>query len=111
MQSTRVKVQAGLVTVVAGLAAVGATTGSWVSAQATYQYELAENWAQIPEGAKWGTMTAVDVDAEGTVYALQRGEPAKIGLRLPGQVPAVVGRGAVRSRRTACVWIVRATSG
>ena len=78
MQSTRVRVQAGMVAVVAGLVAVCAATGSRASAQDTYQYEQAENWAQIPEGAKWGTMTAVDVDAEGTVYALQRGEPAKI---------------------------------
>jgi DNA-binding beta-propeller fold protein YncE len=45
---------------------------------AGYQYQLVENWAQLPAGTKWTMMTAVDLDAQGTLYVLQRGEPAKV---------------------------------
>ena len=45
-------------------------------ADATYQ--LVENWAQLPAGTKWETMTAVDIDSKGTVYVFQRGEPSKV---------------------------------
>ena len=41
-------------------------------------YQLAGNWAQLPAGTKWQTMTTVDIDAKGTVYVFQRGEPSKI---------------------------------
>src|SRR4029077_8295567 len=41
-------------------------------------YRLVENWAQLPAGTKWATMTAVDIDAPGTVYVLQRGAPANV---------------------------------
>ena len=99
MQSTRVRVQAGMVAVVAGLVAVCAATGSRASAQDTYQYEQAENWAQIPEGAKWGTTSAVDINSKGTVYALQRSEPAQgDGLQIPHLAAPVVGRWTVRER-------------
>ena len=40
-------------------------------------YQQVANWAQLPPGTKWGTMTAVDIDAAGTVYALQR-EPSRV---------------------------------
>lgn len=41
-------------------------------------YRLVENWAQLPAGTKWATMTAVDIDAQGTIYVFQRGAPAKV---------------------------------
>jgi sugar lactone lactonase YvrE len=41
-------------------------------------YHLVENWAQLPAGTKWETMTGVDIDSKGTVYVFQRGEPAKV---------------------------------
>jgi peptidylamidoglycolate lyase len=46
------------------------------AAAATYQ--PVENWAQLPAGTKWAMMTAVDIDSHGTIYVLQRGEPAKV---------------------------------
>jgi sugar lactone lactonase YvrE len=45
---------------------------------AAVTYQLVDNWAQLPAGTKWGTMSAVDIDSKGTVYALQRAEPAKV---------------------------------
>jgi DNA-binding beta-propeller fold protein YncE len=41
-------------------------------------YQVVENWAQLPAGTKWTTMTAVDIDAKGTIYIFQRGAPSKI---------------------------------
>src|SRR4051812_21201343 len=41
-------------------------------------YELVENWAQLPAGTKWGTMTGVDIDSHGAVYVFQRAEPSKV---------------------------------
>ena len=36
-----------------------------VAAQgAESQYKLAETWAQLPGGTKWGAATGVDVDAQ-----------------------------------------------
>ena len=41
-------------------------------------YQLVDNWAQLPAGTKWGTMTAVDVDSKGAIYVLQRSEPSQV---------------------------------
>ena len=41
-------------------------------------YHAVENWAQLPAGAKWATMTAVDIDSKGTIYVFQRGAPSKV---------------------------------
>jgi len=56
--------------------AATASVTSLRAADATYQ--PVENWAQLPAGTKWQTMSAVDVDSKGTVYVFQRGEPSKI---------------------------------
>ena len=40
-------------------------------------YRQIDTWAQLPAGTKWGAMTAVDIDAQGSVYALQR-EPGQV---------------------------------
>ena len=39
------------------------------------QYQLAPKWAQPPGDGNWGTMSAVDVDTDGTIYVLQRSDP------------------------------------
>ena len=46
--------------------------------QGQWTYELVSNWAAIPDGAWWDTMTGVDVDAHDNVYAFQREGPAEI---------------------------------
>src|SRR5436190_7072628 len=47
-------------------------------AQSNSTYQLVENWAQLPPGTKWETMTAVDIDSHGIVYVFQRGDPSKV---------------------------------
>ena len=50
-----------------------------VAAQgAESQYKLAETWAQLPGGTKWGAATGVDVDAQDNVYVLNRNEATPI---------------------------------
>jgi sugar lactone lactonase YvrE len=40
-------------------------------------YQLVENWAQLPAGMQWGVMSAVDIDSHGTIYAFKRSEPGQ----------------------------------
>ena len=85
------------VVVVAGLIAAFVAPASQVAAQAPRPapsaagpaqlvFQQVANWAQLPAGTKWGAMTAVDIDAHGTVYALQRE---------PGQVMAFAANGTL----------------
>ena len=46
------------------------------TAEHPLHYQLVENWAQLPNGAAWGTMSAVDIDSNGDIYALQRDDAA-----------------------------------
>ncbi len=48
-----------------------------VARPAPMTYQPVANWAQLPAGTTWGAMTAVDIDAGGNVYALQR-EPGQV---------------------------------
>jgi DNA-binding beta-propeller fold protein YncE len=41
-------------------------------------YRQVENWAQLPAGTTWGGMSAVDIDSQGTIYALQRTPKSKV---------------------------------
>ena len=41
------------------------------------EYQLVENWAQLPQGMQWGVMSAVDIDSHGTIYAFKRSEPGE----------------------------------
>ena len=56
-----------------GAVALAATLGAGEGT-----YTPVDNWAQLPAGTKWETMSAVDVDAKGNVYAFQRGQPSKV---------------------------------
>ena len=58
-----------------GLAAV---MGAATAHAADTAYRAVDNWAQLPAGTKWATMTAVDIDSKGTIYVFQRGAPAKV---------------------------------
>jgi hypothetical protein len=40
-------------------------------------YQLVENWAQLPPGMQWGVMSAVDIDSHGMIYAFKRSEPGE----------------------------------
>jgi streptogramin lyase len=39
------------------------------------RYTRVDNWAQLPAGYAWGTMSAVAIDAKGNVYGFQRDDP------------------------------------
>ena len=70
MSFKRFRPWAGAIVVVAGSIVAPA-------ASAPSTYRQIDNWAHLPAGTKWGAMTAVDIDAQGSVYALQR-EPGQV---------------------------------
>src|SRR5947207_6461134 len=35
-------------------------------------YRIAEGWAQLPEGRKWGATIGVDIDRDGNIWAFER---------------------------------------
>ena len=45
--------------------------GSIVQA-ADSNYQLVENWAQLPQGMDWSGVTGVDIDSHGTIYVLRQ---------------------------------------
>src|SRR6202521_14579 len=63
-------------TVLIALMAVATSRPSNVRA-ADGNYQLVENWAQLPPGMQWGVMSAVDIDSHGTIYAFKRSEPGE----------------------------------
>ena len=70
MSFKRLRPWVGAIVVVAGSIVAPA-------ASAPSTYRQIDNWAHLPAGTKWGAMTAVDIDAQGSVYALQR-EPGQV---------------------------------
>ena len=65
--------QAGRVKVTLAAAIVAAIAMFAPSANAqTNPYHRVENWAKLPEGRKWGSVSAVSVDAKGNVWAFER---------------------------------------
>jgi DNA-binding beta-propeller fold protein YncE len=64
-----------LLMVVAGLPM--GSNGTTVFTQAPAgAYRLVENWPQLPPGEQFGTVSGVEVDAKGDVYALRRNDGA-----------------------------------
>jgi DNA-binding beta-propeller fold protein YncE len=73
----KLKIQiVAFITVLIALAAVATIHPSNVRA-ADGNYQLVENWAQLPLGMQWGVMSAVDIDSHGTIYAFKRAEPGE----------------------------------
>jgi streptogramin lyase len=75
-------------------------------------YQPVENWAQLPSGTQWGLMSAVDVDAKGNIYALQRSDPTSkvIVLDANGKLLKTWGEGEFPSAHTlrvfdGAVWV------
>jgi DNA-binding beta-propeller fold protein YncE len=70
----------GITACVVGLSvlpfAAGASNlGTAVDAQApAATYQLVENWAQLPAGQQFGSISGVAVDSKGVVYALRRND-------------------------------------
>ena len=59
------------ITLAAAIITVIAMFAPSANAQAN-PYHRVENWAKLPEGRKWGSVSAVSVDAKGNVWAFER---------------------------------------
>src|SRR3990172_6110951 len=47
-------------------------------------YQTVENWAKMPEGRKWGSTSAVEVDRNGNIWVAERcGANSCAGSNLP----------------------------
>jgi streptogramin lyase len=55
------------------LAGFVAAAGQVTKAESAYR--RVDNWAQLPAGYHWGTMSAVAIDTSGNVYGFQRDDP------------------------------------
>jgi peptidylamidoglycolate lyase len=78
---------------------------------AELRYHAVENWAQLPAGTKWGTMTAVDIDSHGAIYVLQRTPAVVMVFDRAGKLLRTWGEGSfpnahgLRVDRSDNVWI------
>ena len=48
-----------------------------------YTYRLEQDWAKLPPGEEFGTVSAVATDSQDRVYALQRKDPPVLVLSQP----------------------------
>jgi streptogramin lyase len=62
------------VAMIAAIAGAGIDARAQTPARAS-TYRRVDNWAQLPPGYAWGTMSAVAIDARGNVYGFQRDDP------------------------------------
>ena len=69
MRKASIRLMAGSMVIAVGLACQAGPDGDRATEQAV-SYELVEDWAGTPEEV--GTVSAVDVDADGNVYAFRR---------------------------------------
>ena len=62
-----------LVFATSGLVSTGAQSGPPAVNDAPNPYRTVENWAQLPEGRKWGSLSAVEIDKDGkSVWVAER---------------------------------------
>jgi sugar lactone lactonase YvrE len=71
----KIQILAGTMVLLAAVAMATIRTSTVRAADGDYQ--LVENWAQLPPGMQWGVMSAVDIDSHGTIYAFKRSEPGQ----------------------------------
>ena len=79
--------------VAAGIALVGSVSATSAQAPALRSsqsaggpYRLAANWGVLPNGAAWGEVPGMAIDASGKIYAFHRAEPPIVELDRSGKV-------------------------
>ena len=88
-----------------------ATSGP-AQVKTTERYRRVDNWAQLPPGYAWGTMSAVAIDARGSVYGFQRDDPTSkvVVFDAQGKYVKTWGEGAfpyahgMRALRDGFIW-------
>src|SRR4026209_61733 len=77
MQPMRTVVAAaGIVVICAGIAASGQAA----------PYRLVPGWGALPNGATWGEVPGMAIDAKGKLYAFHRAEPPIVELDRDGKI-------------------------
>src|ERR1041384_8400376 len=49
-------------------------------------YRIVPNWGTLPNGAQWGEVPGMAIDAKGTIYAFHRSEPPVVELDRDGKI-------------------------
>ena len=63
------------VAAVLGSLTAAATAGPASDRAAESTYRLVDDWAELPPGYTWGTMSAVAIDSRGNIFGFQRDDP------------------------------------
>src|SRR5262245_45656231 len=61
--------------------------------QAASDYKVVDTWGPLPNGAQWGEVTGVAVNANNTIIAVRRSEPPIVELDPSGKVLKMWGEG------------------
>jgi streptogramin lyase len=59
-------------TLAAAIVATITMLGAQAHAQLPNPYRAVENWAKLPDGRKWGSTSAVDIDRDGNIWVAER---------------------------------------
>ena len=86
-RSHRSGVVLGALIVAAGIAAASTTSDP------PNPYRAVENWAQLPEGVKWGPVINVEPDAHGNIWVFHRSDPAILEFDASGKFVKSFGAG------------------
>ena len=86
-RSHRSELVLGALIVAAGIAA--ASTAS----DPPNPYRAVENWAQLPDGVKWGPVINVEPDAHGNIWVFHRSDPAILEFDASGKFVKSFGAG------------------
>jgi sugar lactone lactonase YvrE len=93
---------------VAGIALWCSTLSGW---QPAAPYRLVPNWGVLPDGAQWGEVPGMAIDANGKIYAFHRSEPPIVELDRSGTVLKMWGEHTfawphgIRVDRSGNLWI------
>ena len=56
-------------------------------------YRALDSWAQLPAGLEWGQVSGVEIDAQGHIWVIHRGEPPILEFDASGQLLKRLGGG------------------
>jgi sugar lactone lactonase YvrE len=72
-----------------------ALRAKWHPASRAAAYRPIADWAQLPEGMKWGQVTAAAADADGNLFVFRRAQPLILALTATGGFIRGFGEGLI----------------
>jgi len=72
-----------------------ALRAKWHPASRAAAYRPVADWARLPEGMRWGQVTASAADADGNLYVFRRAQPPILQLNPKGELTRGFGEGVI----------------